>query len=79
MVIQVITKAVGTAVREVVIKEATRAVTSPANPTSRAAVIQVIIRVAVTAVREAVTRVANLTNRANPTNPAAVVTNLRAE
>ena len=77
--IQVITKAVGTAVREVVIKEATRAVTSPANPTSRAAVIQVIIRVAVTAVREAVTRVANLTNRANPTNPAAVVTNLRAE
>jgi hypothetical protein len=39
--IQVITKAVGTAVREVVIKEATRAVTSPANPTSRAAVIQV--------------------------------------
>ena len=77
--IQVITKAVGTAVREVVIKEATRAVTSPANPTSRAAVIQVIIRVAVTAVREAVTRVTNLTNRASPTNPAAVVTNLRAE
>ena len=79
MVIQVITKAVGTAVREVVIKEATMAVTSPANPTSRAAVTQVIIRVAVTAVREAVTRVTNLTNRANPTNPAAVVTNLRAE
>ena len=79
MVIQVITKAVGTAGRAVVIKETTMAVTSPANPTSRAAVTQVIIRVAVTAVREAVTRVANLTNLANPTNPAAVVTNLRVE
>jgi len=55
--IQVITKAVGTAGRAVVIKEATMAVTSPANPTSRAAVTQAIIRVAVTAVREAVTRV----------------------